>query len=109
MDLVREKKARSLLEAEQMEGRARRNHMYFIGEKVLRSCKELQSTNKTLKYVLQLLYWKHYALFSISVHIIFFSDLITYDHSIGNEQQGHSIAIWVSAHVASHYHYGRSQ
>jgi hypothetical protein len=53
MDLVREKEARTLLEAELMEGRARRNHMYFIGEKVLRACKELQSANKTLKYVFQ--------------------------------------------------------
>jgi hypothetical protein len=53
MDLVREKEARALLEAELMEGRARRNHMYFIGEKVLRACKELQSANKTLKYVFQ--------------------------------------------------------
>ena len=60
MDLVREKKARSLLEAEQMEGRARRNLMYFIGEKVLRSCKELQNTNKTLKYVLQLIFYTHF-------------------------------------------------
>ncbi|XP_028401463.1 ankyrin repeat and SAM domain-containing protein 3-like [Dendronephthya gigantea] len=47
--LQHEIEARASLEAEQMEGRARRNHTYFIVEKVLRACKDLQNTNITLK------------------------------------------------------------
>ena len=48
---MREKDARSLLEAELMEERARRNHMYYIAGKIKRSCQELHQHNKDLRYL----------------------------------------------------------
>lgn len=48
-ELVHEKEARASLEAELMEGRARKNHMYFIGEKVIRACKDMLNVARDMK------------------------------------------------------------